>query len=203
MKSRPILFSAPMVRALLSGAKTQTRRPMRPQPVPVGSDGDSLRWGAQDWYPHELARCCPHGHAGDRLWARETWRTTGDGGRADYLAPCALQQHVVWFDADGAAPASALAGKTRVSIHMPRWASRLELEITDVRVQRLQDISEADAKAEGARAAPETPRQAPLMATDDDSYRRGFLELWESIHGGGSWAANPWCWCLTFRRINA
>lgn len=174
MKERPILMNGAMVRATLASTKSQTRRIVNPQP---SNDHSWLGWCASStqradegkavWSvgdgsrlqdPHRVR--CPYGQPGDRLWVRETWRSTGDGGRADYLAPRDMQPHPVWYDADGAAPADQCAGKTRVSIHMPRWASRILLEIVSVRVERLNDCSEADAKAEGVMQldADDSPR---------------------------------------------
>src|SRR5579872_691779 len=185
MTERPILFSAPMVRSLLAGIKTQTRRTVKPDVAEgldfMGGDGTEpddvgvdIRWGEMQYddshdsgVPQWLA-CCrdypeegfieigkPFGAIGDRLWVRETWAA---GKCADGLAPSMLHPGTwtgdnggLWFPADGTEPRHAISprGKTRVSIHMPRWASRIALEVTGVRVERLNDIDEQDALAEG------------------------------------------------------
>ena len=151
-------------------------------------------------------RKCLYGQPGDRIWVRETWRSTGDGGRADYMAPRNLQPHQVWYDADGAAPASECTGKTRTSIHMPRWASRILLEIVSVRVERLQDISDADTVAEGIdmEALAESQDRYDIVckgsgASGRATERTAWRDLWEST--GGDWEANPWCWAITFKRV--
>lgn len=198
MKERPILFSAPMVRAILSGRKTQTRRAIKPAPMMV-TDRRITPWeGPADALLKLLAesgRDSPYGQPGDRLWVREngwerperTARMMRDG--ADTWAP-------YYFDADGiteqeAEDFKAWGFKRRPSIHMPRWASRILLEIVSVRVERLQDISEADAIAEGCYTDPACPAY--------DAYG----SLWEQINGPNSWAANPWVWVIEFKRVSA
>jgi len=161
MTERPILFSAPMVRAILDGSKTQTRRVWK---MPRGCD--------------ECRR--PYGQPGDRLWVRETWRSYPDGivYRADYR------------DTDFA---DAVHAPWRASIHMPRSASRIELEVTGLRVERLQDISEADANAEGVKHS--------LHLPGGRFARENFAHLWWTIHGDESWEANPWVWVVSFVRV--
>jgi hypothetical protein len=186
MKERPILFSAPMVRALLAGTKVQTRRVVKPR-----KDRDI----GCDLAPHELAGevnggeyrnayCAP----GDRLWVRETWAEHSAGG---FMYAASWSAH-------------ALIGhpKWRPSIHMPRAASRITLEVTDVRVERLQDISEADALAEGIDMQ---PRLAGYSKDAGCKWEPAnpievFCNLWESIKGPGSWDANPWVWVVEFKR---
>lgn len=165
MKERPILFSAQMVRALLAGTKTQTRRALRPQPVDPYT-GRDLPAGAR---PDSLP-ACPYGVPGDRLWVRETWCNgmTEDG----YDGVC--------YRASGDV---CVEGRWRPSIYMPRWASRIVLELTSVRVERLHAITPADAIAEGVSSL--------------SAYR----SLWESINGTGSWRSNPWVWVLGLRRV--
>ena len=186
MKERPILFSAPMVRAILEGGKTQTRRLVKIRGCAPGAV-----------LPVEFP--CPYGVVGDRLWVKETWRSSR---AADKHSPAALTGHgwpvwyvadggVMWTGADRGGPGFMTPGKTRVSIHMPRWASRITLEVTDVRVERLQDITEADARAEGVQ---------PLQM-DNGSALPSFEGLWCSINGAGSWAANPWVWAISFARV--
>ena len=216
MRERPIIFSAPMVRAILAGAKTQTRRVVRQQITPL-ADGSSwhqfdhrgsnyrmnLRNGTvSQWSP--LLQFCPYGQPGDRLWVREThapqsdcwgsWErwTRGEGGPGPVIHYKASDERA-WVD------------RWRPSIHMPRWASRITLEITSVRVERLQDISEADAIAEGCIQNPNGYYQGgphkviglKQMATAVRAYR----DLWESINGPSSWDANPWVWVVEFKRV--
>jgi hypothetical protein len=227
---RPILFSAPMVRAILAGTKTQTRRVCKP----AESAGLSFVVGPFDC--PELGRGffgdeegdvqfqCPYGKPGDRLWVRETWRT--DAGY-DAYAPNQIDSGAsLFFLADqrehriNRRPECGPHewGKTRVSIHMPRWASRILLEIVAIRVERLQDISGSDAANEGVQV-PCDVRGRPLLRltgkvppskfsgkhaqdwTADDYLRFEYAELWESINGPGSWDANPWVWCVEFRRV--
>jgi hypothetical protein len=205
---RPILFSAPMVQALLAGTKTQTRRVVTPQPPDWVScynerlvdahfwcehdrDDDSMR----HWPSYEHGLPCPYGAPGDRLWVRETWGPC-DGG-ACYRAS----------ERDGVLPDG---GRWHPSIHMPRWASRITLEVTDVRVERLQDISEADAIADGVKHSQRavSPSKADPCwwdyLQDEPNYRNArdsYASLWEKINGAGSWDANPWVWVIEFRRI--
>jgi hypothetical protein len=196
MKERPILFSAPMVRAILSGSKTQTRRAIKPQPEsehsgePYWFVGGCRAWRIRGCTEpnrsgsyNEIA--CPYGQPGDRLWVREAWMdlrgVEGAIGKAMYRATF------------GNAPEG---GKWRPSIHMPRWASRITLEVTGVRVERLQDISDSDAWDEGidfeAYTAAGGCKDAPRVA---------FGNLWESINSPGSWIANPWVWVVEFKKL--
>lgn len=193
-----MLFTAPMVRALLAGTKTQTRRAVKPQPA-----GE---WAA----PGRSAS--PYGQPGDRLWVRETffafgrWETrySEKKGRDEWhFIDMTLQVgHAYTYAADDenglyAAPRSRDSVTPgwwkRPAIFMPRAASRIQLEITNARVERLQSISEADAQAEGC----------DLPASDQDwAQARGwYRELWEALNGAGSWDANPWVWAIDFRRI--
>lgn len=203
MKERPILFSAPMVRATLGGSKTQTRRIVKPQPDIVSNSGKlAVAYTPDDERLGRLGKNipCPYGLLGNRLWVRETWRT--DASLND-KAPHCFAGWPVRYEADGTvlkhgAFYGLIDGKTRVSIHMPRWASRIQLDIVGVRVERLQDISEADAKAEGCQVPsiiyPDEPRNSYC-------YAEQFRLLWESLNGPGSWDANPWVWVIEFRRI--
>jgi hypothetical protein len=198
MTERPILMNAAMVRAVLGGAKTQTRRVLKQATGPslsVGIDDDqpgvaALSWLSGDGPGHDVHETvkrvpCPYGVPGDRLWVREAWAPTGDPGRALYRCDF---------------PEGPLSIKFKPSIHMPRWASRISLEVTDVRVERLQDISEGDAQAEG------TERRDPVWpipaCPERGTHRAGFEALWESINGPGSWDANPWLWVVEFRRAD-
>lgn len=199
MKDRPIPFSGPMVRAVLDGSKTQTRRVLKPQPL--GGAPELLhhllpshqRW-ATDEPEEERVWKCPYGAPGDRLWVREAWHTHAF---LDAVPPRDLQTRSIHYAADG----KIQTGKLRPGMFMPRWASRITLEVAGVRVERLQDISEADARAEGAPYYEEGVDAPP---PDDDhvwSYRASFRLLWESINGPVSWDANPWVWVVEFRRV--
>jgi hypothetical protein len=203
MNDRPILFSAEMVRAILDGRKTQTRRKMSVQPWPDASvtvehyhptvidrHGDMQPgkeiFGAH-WDDGEYGLRCPYGAPGDKLWVRETWagHASGIDYAADFAVICLPQ-----------------AGPWRPSIHMPRWASRITLRITDIRVERLQDISVADAKAEGCESpltGAEAPAAGPGVFLADE--RTSFAILWNKIKGPGAWSANPWVWAVAFERV--
>ena len=174
MKERPILFSGPMVRAILDGSKTQTRRVAKEFDEMPNLDGILQRFPRQNG--------CPHGAPGDRLWVRETWAVQHE---YDAAAPSEIGASARWHYA----ATEDLGGlRKRPSIFLPRRGSRILLEITDVRVQRLQEISDEDARAEGYDRSHAFPRE-------------WFALLWERIHGPGSWHANPWVWAITFRRI--
>jgi len=190
MKERPILFSGPMVRAILDGSKTQTRRVAKPvrryehnnicrpdlveDPYGVWWHGVSENVGC--------FQICPHGTPGDRLWVRETWAVQHE---YDAAAPSEIGASARWRYA----ATEDLGGlRKRPSIFLPRRGSRILLKITDVRVQRLQGISDEDARAEGYDRSHAFPRE-------------WFALLWERIHGPGSWHANPWVWAITFQRL--
>lgn len=203
MSERPILFSGAMVRAILSGQKTQTRRVVRPQPLHgVGRYTEDGTPGEVDWVildedgdPTDSALRCPYGAPGDALWVRETWAV----GRAfDRTRPSEIptveRDIPVWWRADEAIEESVNRGRWRPSLHMPRWASRITLDIVSVRVERLQTITTLDAMAEGA----EPVRNAAGVL----SYTTGFRTLWDSINGarpGCSWDDDPWVWVVEFR----
>ena len=196
MTARPILFSAPMIRALLDGRKTQTRRIVKPQPEKrhvCGVDpmlGFKKRGSRDLWlYPNakqEVLATCPYGQPGDTLWVRETWR------ELEYPTMSTTHEY-------RATSRDSENHKWRPSIYMPRWVSRITLVISSVRVQRLQEISEADARAEGAPLELRLLDSVRLGATA--SHTGGFERLWESIYGPDSWDANPWVWALTFEVI--
>lgn len=171
MKERPILFSAPMVHALLKGCKTQTRRLAHSSPPHPQREADL----------DASARGNPFGSTGDLLWVKETWSAPAEW---DDLKPSELsaqQLKDVSYHAD-----NPPKGKTRSSLFMPRKVSRILLEIVEVRRERLQSISEADAWAEGV-AGPDVIGE--------------YAKLWDRINGSGSWASNPWVWVVSFRRI--
>lgn len=200
MTERPILFSAPMVRALLDGSKTQTRRIMKVQPIRSGNFWEVFGAGWSDRITkvpavsgHSLASKCPFGKVGDQLWVRETWRTDDS---LDSKAPSTFSSWPVKYEADGkvlthGAFHGNTKGKTRTSIHMPRWASRITLEITSIHIERLQDIGDEDAKAEGCVVWPECTEPAAINA---------FRAIWDLINGAESWDANPWVWVIEFKR---
>lgn len=201
---RGMIFNAEMVRALLDGRKTQTRRIMKVQPdtpefglrriieSSIANEIGMYFW-SQDDARGIKARSkpfsCPYGGVGDRIWVRETWAEADAGApdlklyRANY--PAHVPSHY-----ENVPPAEEI--RWTPSIHMPRCASRILLEITDVRVERLNSISEEDAKAEGA------PTECCVIG---DKHFLGFRSLWKNIYGNDSWQANPWVWVIEFKRI--
>lgn len=223
MKERPILFSGEMVRAILEGRKTMTRRVVKPSKyfhtqcdwyMPHSGGG---WWGHDGPHPDCIQECggkgfyCPYGVPGDRLWVRETWNAVdcddsglhwnsrGVGGHGErecmywepiYKATCKNPSLVKWMP----------------SIYMPRWASRITLEVKDVRVERVQDITESDAEAEGMRSLPimigerRTTFEKEFGVTMRDSFR----DLWDSINAkrGYGWDTNPWVWVVKFEVVN-
>ncbi|WP_180644262.1 hypothetical protein [Acinetobacter bereziniae] len=220
MKERPILFSAPMVSAILEGRKTQTRRVINPQPegktLQSNLDG---KWLSKKFNGlllpkiEDLPIHCPYGKIGDRLWVRETWSTVNLYGeialayKADGEVTRVVENES-FQDEDGlinyddprlekysfAAWADDLLegkeGNWKPSIHMPRWVSRILLEITNVHVEQLQDISESDCLKEGVGS--------PILR---DCKKPKFMQLWESINGADSWTVNPWVWVIEFKII--
>lgn len=206
-------FSAPMVRAILAGTKTQTRRALKTQFAPDSepaemcatnerghqTSGHSGMWWDDTAGNSDLAVRCPYGVPGDRLWVRETWSTHSC---FDDIKPSDLTTRSLHYWADG----EIQTGKKRPGMFMPRWASRITLEVTGVRVERLQDISEEDAMAEGCEVAAETTGEDERLRAEcgyfpTSSYAHGYRLLWEQINGHGSWDANPWVWCIAFRRL--
>jgi hypothetical protein len=219
-RERPILFSSPMVRALLGGSKTQTRRVVKPEgahdlfqfrgtTAAAGADEPTGEWG---WCgsPRVVTRHirCPYGKPGDRLWVRETSAAIElpdglDGVR--YSADETFQPIENTSEAaDRWLQMNHYAGKRSAkvpAIHMPRWASRIMLEVTGVRVERLQDISASDALAEGiveTHGGFGLPAGEYYHAADP---RESYWSLFESINDPGSVAANPWLWVMEFRRL--
>jgi len=219
MSERPILFSGPMVRAILEGRKTQTRRVLRVPDHPA-----VLRWSVDSehravaiahseqvldqyitTFPHGRVPC-RYGVPGDRLWVRETWADVRKLGLDRDLFPVGA----AWkadHDADALRIAKEYGARWRPSIHMPRWASRLTLLVEAVRVERLQDISEADAKAEGVQW-PDCDDFEPVYLGSLCMYsgpaRVAFKRLWDSINAKTHpWDSNPWVWVITFRRVES
>lgn len=218
MTDRPILFSAPMVRALLAGTKTQTRRIVKLQPPPIvdgvyrpfTQEPDNWQGFGRDSLIHWYGRC-PYGVPGDTLWVREAHYLT-DNGDEEYAVfaadPEDVGAHLSAIAALRAHHPSAnwdSHAKLRPSIHMPRWASRITLRVTDVRVERLHEISEADAEAEGVRE-PSLGEivWAGFMGMDRDQCppRTAYAVLWDEINGARAWLANPWVWAVSFERVD-
>jgi len=240
-KERPILFSAPMVRALLDGSKTQTRRALKVRCQEIGERDDGSRW---PWSEHpdnagDHWHACPYGQPGDRLWVREIWGVVSndwdaDGNLVDWTpdrpatavnemrfgqgyysghAIYAADGSYEWAGDDdgGGEPRSAW----HPSIHMPRAASRILLQMVSVRVERLNDCSKKDAIAEGIHRYEHVWRDAEYPL-EDVAYEpvkgsptryscpvQAYQALWESINGPGSWDANPWVWVVEFKRAAA
>lgn len=212
MKERPMLFSAPMVRAILDGRKTVTRRIVKARDLEWMDVHQGLR-------EPDKAERCPYGQPGDRLWVRETWQFydwTDDGQpcvrfAADNASKWPLRipeeqaDRLTEIWAGLSAPENysidnhARDRRWRPSIHMPRWASRITLEVTSVRVERLQDISEADALAEGV--TDDGSLVTDLAGNDRGGAFAAFAALWEVINGADSWDDNPWVWVVEFRRL--
>lgn len=219
MKERPVIFNGEMVRAIIDGRKTQTRRALNWKRQPYTEmaerdDGSLWPWAEDGVRGGDIWFHCPFGEVGDRLWVRETFMDlTGTGieattGKFEGFA----------YRAD--TPAGSYGDEVRKeyglkwtpSLHMPRKACRIMLEITAVRVERLNDISEEDAKAEGVRAIENNFGNGPaycdyfLPNLDDTAewYNRAsysFKSLWKSIYGAENWRANPWVWVIEFRRV--
>lgn len=209
-KERPILFSSEMVKAILNGSKTQTRRALALQPLemltklPPWNDTVTRQWnGCKVWFalmqrnPNRgTAFRCRFGEVGNHLWVRETWRRDSRDGQCFYRAACVYPERFIW----------------KPSIFMPRSASRITLEIVSVRVEKLQDITEADAVAEGCIPCMEHSADcnndycalAGGVGDCDGSMVSGkmlYRSLWESINGKGSFEKNPWIWVIQFRKI--
>lgn len=213
VKERPILFSAPMVRAILEGRKTVTRRPVKGGQIPTEDTsvpvGERQRWSAVGQRDPRYGFCvfgvteaecakeleeyapCPYGRRGDRLWVRETHADIG----------CRLT-----YRADTDDGAHCQVKKWTPAIHMFRRHSRILLEITGLRVERLQDISDEQALAEGVRLYTDHAGLGDWYHVDGiDTYsadpRKSFELLWSSINGADSWSANPWAWVVEFKRV--
>ncbi|CNH96528.1 hypothetical protein [Yersinia intermedia] len=199
MNEKPILFNAEMVNAILSGRKTQTRRIMRDQPEVIPPEDECGVPGY--WIPYNAGKtmvrnemmtiACPLGMRGDQLWVREAF--------AAGLCTESTLAYRATHKTDDLEEGWGETIKWTPSIHMPRWASRINLLITGVRVERLNDISEQDARAEGVNTW-----KGP--AEEIVGGKLAFLELWDSIYGqkeGESWQANPWVWVINFERMEA
>jgi hypothetical protein len=211
MKERPILFNGEMVQAILDGRKIQTRRNVKVQPptdrhqlLNIMDSTDRRQIGKSHWAVLNSEKTnviesdkryfsCPYGKLGDRLWVRETHAIVP---RTAYSQSTGVQQVLRPDDNHDAAiyrqgwERSTGGIRWRPSIHMPRWASRITLEITNVRVERLHDITPDDAEAEGIVVAENTPQAV-----------QQFSRLWRDINGGDSWASNPWVWVIEFKQV--
>jgi hypothetical protein len=203
IKERPILFSAPMVRALLAGTKTQTRRAAK-----LNCAGRFEKAGKQ-WHPDAPAavNACPYGQPGDRLWVKKTHRF---GIAWDKSKPTEIPTvAAIRYEADGVIRTTGQkleTGKVRPSLFMRQAFSRLTLEITEIRVERLQSISEADAEAEGVTPASRDHTAAAVAyifgAKEFQAHKSSYATLWEQLNGPGSWALNPWVWVISFWPIS-
>ncbi|HBY9530469.1 hypothetical protein AB9B74_08120 [Klebsiella aerogenes] len=224
MKERGMIFNGEMVRAILDGRKTQTRRIMKVQPEPSKSRPGDFWFSSKklesmvhisdfapgnspiaDYHLFIQEHCCPFGAVGDRIWVRETWARYNIDQNSHDLAYRATTP-ADWPE----------EGRWRPSIHMPRWASRILLEITNVRIERLNAISPEDAESEGLECTnftgfgdepglPSYPEPDvyfdPLKKQRKEYPPEAFAGLWESIYGEGSWKANPWVWVIEFKRV--
>lgn len=203
MKDRPILFSGPMVRALLNGTKTQTRRVVKYAAHDlIDADGWPLR-DLSECGAGEVRTGCPYGQPGDRLWVRETFAKI-DGQTQPWIE---TDYRATYTHGDRLGDTLGIKKRWTPAIHMPRAASRITLEVTGVRVEQLQDISEADAVAEGVHPDPRCRQDDDTAAFQrigpvrDNSFPIArYGALWESINGPGSWRSNPWVWVIEFRR---
>lgn len=227
MPDRPIIFSAPMVRALLDGRKVQHRMALKPQPSAFRDDGLPLVNGRREYFGDGGWQRLPYA-PGDRLWVREAWSGDYDMRAIKPQDRFGPARQPIWYWADTKRDCGQWE-RPRSPILMPRWASRITLTVTDVRVQRVQEISEDDARAEGVdplfspaevAARPEldsrpmpwinylwhghhdlTAKQIDAWPHQYSSYAKAvgsFSSLWEKIHGPGAWDANPWVCALTF-----
>ncbi|HCB2458494.1 hypothetical protein [Klebsiella aerogenes] len=224
MKERGMIFNGEMVRAILDGRKTQTRRIMKVQPESSKSRPGDFWFSSKklesmvhisdfapgnspiaDYHLFIQEHCCPFGAVGDRIWVRETWARYNIDQNSHDLAYRATTP-ADWPE----------EGRWRPSIHMPRWASRILLEITNVRIERLNAISPEDAESEGLERTnftgfgdepglPSYPEPDvyfdPLKKQWKEYPPEAFAGLWESIYGEGSWKANPWVWVIEFKRV--
>lgn len=210
MKERGMIFNAEMVRAILDGRKTQTRRPIkwkqtRFTEIAERDDGSLWPWAEDCERGGDIWFACPYGEVGDRIWVRETFRVHS---RATDVATLVYRASVrnSWTEQTHRVPVAvcnkpATPEKWTPSIHMPRWASRITLEITDVRVERLNNISYDDAISEGIKQEwtcidPGLGSYAHKNDVQDD-----YETLWKSIYGDDSWQANPWVWVIEFKRV--
>ncbi|ENG1126333.1 hypothetical protein ABS555_002608 [Salmonella enterica subsp. enterica serovar Newport] len=222
MKERGMIFNGEMVRAILEGRKAQTRRPFnwRRQPameMAERDDGSLWPWAEDCERGGDIWFACPFGEVGDRVWVRETWQAIHDDvdefGHVEErtYAPSIPKEkdrywHTVYAEHFGDESREDRGFPWRPAIHMPRWASRITLEITDVRVERLHSISERDALREGLFQLPASGRYClqpgmQYFGMASHSAKEVYSWLWASIYGEESWAANPWVWVIEFKRV--
>lgn len=210
MSERGMIFNAEMVNAILSGRKTQTRRPIkwkqtRFTEIAERDDGSLWPWAEDCERGGDIWFACPYGEIGDRIWVRETWQVIHDHiDESSHVedrtyAPSIPKEkdrywHTVYAEHFGDESREDRGFPWRPAIHMPRWASRILLEITDVRVERLRDLSEEDAKSEGI-----IPSAGGVLPGWE--YRINFRDLWMDIYGTDNWEANPWVWVIEFKRV--
>ncbi len=228
VKERPILFSPVMAKSIVDNCKTQTRRAIKPQPLPCDHkvceeyEGHPIPTGFFDMGDGQWAcrTCgngvrltkndavgikCPYGVVGDRLWVREAWKTYQESD----TGYCAVKYKAggdMEITSDVKIDKSVMPTEHwRHAMFMPRWASRIMLEITEVRVQRLQDISNEDARAEGVDASPHRGATCGFFETGiDQCFGCSYRILWNQINGksGNGWDTNPFCWVVSFRRVD-
>lgn len=218
MTERGMIFNSEMVRALLDGRKKQTRRPIKWKQTrftEMGEREDGSKWPWSEDVEHacDFWHPCPFGAVGDRIWVRETFQgpLVHEELFEEYRAyPEKFETpEYCEYAADGVARPEYcdlddnLRHGWRPSIHMPRWASRILLEITDVRVERLREISQADAEAEGVGKLKKGfwKNYQPGWTEFQLTARGSFATLWKSIYGDESWYADPWVWVIEFKRI--
>lgn len=210
MSERGMIFNAEMVNAILSGRKTQTRRPIkwkqtRFTEIAERDDGSLWPWAEDCERGGDIWFACPYGEIGDRIWVRETWQVIHDHiDESSHVedrtyAPSIPKEkdrywHTVYAEHFGDESREDRGFPWRPAIHMPRWASRITLEITDVRVERLRGLSEEDAKSEGI-----IPSAGGVLPGWE--YRINFRDLWMDIYGTDNWEANPWVWVIEFKRV--
>lgn len=206
MKERPILFNGDMVRAILDGRKIQTRRVIRPQPSAGIRKSPFANGGIEDGHGRAIKTTY---EPGDRLWVRESWAV---GKCADGFKPSELHAGAwlvenggIWFDADNTKPKKPYSpkGKKRPSIFMPRWASRITLEVTKVRVERIQEITPKDVYAEGVWCAKSLSYENTIPSLRQKCKDVYFRSLWDRINKnrGYGWDVNPWVWVVKFKML--
>lgn len=227
MTERGMIFNAEMVRAILDGRKTQTRRIMKLQPKPSKSRPGDFWFSSKklesmvhvsdlapgnspiaDYHLFIQEHCCPLGAVGDRIWVREAFRVHSRATDVATLVYKASERNS-WTEQTHRVPVAvcnkpATPEKWTPSLHMPRWASRILLEITDVRVERLNTISEEDARSEGIidGGCLNCGESEPCgCANPEPDATDAFAYLWQSIYGQESWNANPWVWVIEFKRV--
>ena len=200
MKELPIIFNTETVKAILEGRKTQARRPIKPQPKVEKTDGvnDYFINGSWNFSPNSknVIKSCPHGKVGDKLWVRETF------GCFDRASAMPIEGDEIVYMADKCDHPDGIFSGWKPSIHMPRWASRITLEITDVRVERVGNITFDECLREGIIP----PQRKGMFAEDEtmDLTMQEFERLWGSIYAKTEykWSNNPWVWVVEFKRID-